>query len=135
MEWLPRRILSAHPDSLPTLTQLRHEGAADAERIAGHERTARTHTREAVTLWLRQAERRRIAAEVYCLKGAQFEVFATDIGIDRSTAYELVKLHPRRTEILQTSEEQDYWPTLPELLGRTPYRPILAAPLTPQPHA
>ena len=40
-----------------------------------------------------------------------------DIGIDWSTAYELVKLHPRSAEILRTSEAQGYWPTLPELLG------------------
>ena len=118
MEPLLDHILSAHADSFPNLTQLRREGAADAERIAGHERTARTHTREAVTLWLRQAERCWIAAEVHHLKGPRFEAFATDIGIDRSTAYELVKLHSRSTEILRTSEEQGYWPTLPELLGR-----------------
>ena len=117
MEPLLDHILSAHADSFPNLTQLRREGAADAERIAGHERTARTHTREAVTLWLRQAERCWIAAEVHHLKGPRFEAFATDIGIDRSTAYELVKLHPRHVEILQTSEDQGYWPTLPELLG------------------
>ena len=50
--------------------------------------------------WLDQAERLWIAAEKHGLKNKHFIVFAAQIGIDRSSAYELLKLHPNRKKVL-----------------------------------
>ena len=50
--------------------------------------------------WLDQAERLWIASEIHGLKDKHFVVFAAQIGIDRSSWYELLKLHPNRKQAL-----------------------------------
>lgn len=119
---------SVHADTLLSrnvisLDQLRAEGKADAERIAEHEKTVKKHRKASLLLWFAQAERCWIAAEEHRLKGPAFVKFALEIGVDRSTAYELVKLAPRCTELAEQFGEEEAahgpayeWPSLPDVL-------------------
>jgi len=113
---VPNAILSEHTDSLPSLIQLRITGKADSERIAAHEKIIAINHRARLILWFAQAARCKIAAIDHGLKGADFENFATDIGIDRSTAYDLVKLAPRCSKLLKRFEKEERWPSLPDAL-------------------
>lgn len=60
--------------------------------------------------WLGQAERLWIAANIHGLKGPEFRQFASDIGVDRSSAYEVLKLHPHHRKIVSRCEQENHWP-------------------------
>ena len=60
--------------------------------------------------WLDQAERLWITAEIHGLKNKHFIVFAAQIGVDRSSAYKLLKLHPKRKEVLAQCKKHNHWP-------------------------
>jgi phage N-6-adenine-methyltransferase len=79
------------PD-VPSLAEMVREGQADA--LAHRRRSA-----EALAYWFRQAERLCIARTNYKLRGDRFVDFAVRIGVDRSSAYRLVKLHQHRPAI------------------------------------
>ena len=69
------------------------------------------HLRKSILLeWLGQARQLWIAAERHRLKGKHFSVFAMQIGIDRSSAYELLKLRPHRAEISKRCRCANHWP-------------------------
>jgi site-specific DNA-methyltransferase (cytosine-N4-specific) len=88
------------PD-VPTLSKMVRDGRADTIQ---HGR----RTRESLDYWLRQSERLNIARTHYGLRGTRFTDFARRIGVDRSSAFELVKLHKHRATILSDcSVEQE----------------------------
>ena len=105
-----RRNLSELSGQFPPMNQLLREGRASCKRIRAHETGIRQFRRAVLTEWLDQAERLWTAAEVHKLKGKYFEVFALQIGIDRSSAYELLKLHPRRDDVLKQCRADNHWP-------------------------
>ena len=57
-----------------------------------------------------QAERLWIAAEIHGLKNIRFQVFARQIGVDRPSAYEVLKLHPHRKECWAQCRKDKHWP-------------------------
>jgi hypothetical protein len=85
--------------TIPTLAQLVHDGQADAEKH-------RQRTREALLYWFRQSQRLNIAHTHYRLRGTRFEDFARRIGVDRSSAFALFKLWPRRDAILKRCQRE-----------------------------
>jgi hypothetical protein len=78
---------------VPTLSKMVRDGWADTIQ---HGR----RTRESLDYWFRQSERLDIARSHYGLRGTRFTDFARRIGVDRSSAFELVKLHKHRATIL-----------------------------------
>src|SRR4051812_30403550 len=81
----------------PSLETLRLEGRAAGCSIIECETLLRKTSKRTLLEWLGQAKRPWIAADIHGLKGEEYLAFAEDIGIrDRSTAYELYKLHPYR---------------------------------------
>jgi DNA N-6-adenine-methyltransferase (Dam) len=82
-------------------------------------------THEALLEWLAQGERLNIARTHYGLRGARFTDFAARIGVDRSSAYQLVKLWQYRAAILRRcSHEGRYfgWETCLYWFERSPRR-------------
>jgi hypothetical protein len=67
----------------------------------GRESAARIKraTKEALLEWFAQSERLNVARAHYGLTGARFIDFAGRIGIDRASAYQLVKLWEHRAAI------------------------------------
>ena len=102
--------MSGQSGHVPPLDQLLREGRASNRRIQEHEKGTRSFRKLILTEWLDQAERLWIAAEEHALKGKHFHVFAAQIGIDRSSAYELLKLHPNRKEVLAQCRTDKHWP-------------------------
>jgi hypothetical protein len=92
------------------MEQLLAKGRASKRRIDAHGRGIRRFRKVILIEWLNQAKRLWIAAEIHGLKNEHFTVFANQIGIDRSSAYELLKLHPRRPEILRRCTKDNHWP-------------------------
>ena len=92
------------------MNQLLSEGRASHRRIIDYEKRIRTFRKSVLMEWLDQAERLWTAAEIHKLKGKYFEVFAKQIGIDRSSAYELLKLHPKRAEVIKQCRNDNHWP-------------------------
>ena len=85
--------------TLPTLSQMVRDGQADTIQ---HGR----RTREALDYWFRQSERLNIARTHYRLRGTRFTDFARRIGVDRASAFQLVKLHKHRAAILAECRER-----------------------------
>ena len=104
------RNLSGRSGQVPPLDQLLREGRASSGRIAEQEKGIRRFRKTVLMEWLDQAERLWIAAEKHGLKGKRFLAFAAQIGIDRSTAFELLKLHPNRKQTLNICRREDHWP-------------------------
>ena len=94
------RNLSGRSGQVPPLNQLLREGRASSRRIDEQEKGIRRFRKIVLIEWLDQAERLWIAAEIHGLKNKHFVVFAAQIGIDRTSAYELLKLHPNRKKVL-----------------------------------
>jgi len=78
---------------VPTLSKMVRDGRADTIQ---HGR----RTRESLDYWLRQSERLNIARTHYRLRGTRFTDFAHRIGVDRASAFQLIKLHKHRATIL-----------------------------------
>jgi site-specific DNA-methyltransferase (adenine-specific) len=89
------------PDSprIPSLSEMIRDGQASHARI-------RRSTREALIEWFAQSERLNIARTHYGLRGDRFRDFARRIGVDRSSAFELVKLHQHRAAIMSRCLDQ-----------------------------
>ncbi|MGP0003046.1 MAG: DNA N-6-adenine-methyltransferase [Acetobacteraceae bacterium] len=104
------RNLSGRSGQVPPLDQLLREGRASSRRIAEQEKGIRRFRKTVLIEWLDQAERLWIAAEIHGLKNKHFIVFAAQIGVDRSSAYELLKLHPKRKEVLAQCKKHNHWP-------------------------
>ena len=104
------RNMSALPGQVPPLNQLLREGRASSWRIAEQTKGIRRFRKTVLIEWLDQAERLWIASEIHGLKNKHFVVFAAQIGIDRTTAYELLKLHPNRKKVLAICKAQNHWP-------------------------
>jgi phage N-6-adenine-methyltransferase len=102
--------LISYAGRLPTLDKLVRDGRASNQRIRAHETIIRRTSKAVLVEWLDQAERLWIAAEIHRLKGKHFEVFAAQIGVDRSSAYELLKLHPHRNAVLTRCAKENRWP-------------------------
>jgi hypothetical protein len=85
--------------TLPTLSQMVRDGQADAIRH-------RQRTREALQYWFRQSERLNIARAHHRLRGTRFTDFARRIGVDRASAFQLVKLHKHRDTTLAECREE-----------------------------
>jgi hypothetical protein len=85
---------SVKTTNVPTLAQMIRESRADQQIL-------KRATREALHAWFRQSERLHIARQKYRLRGPRFVDFARRIGVtDQTSAYQLVKLHRHRTDIL-----------------------------------
>lgn len=102
--------MSGSSGQIPPLDQLLREGRASKGRIAEQEKGIRRFRKAVLVEWLDQAERLWIAAKKHGLKNRRFVVFALQIGIDRTSAYELLKLHPRRREILAQCRKNNHYP-------------------------
>jgi hypothetical protein len=89
----PRSDRGSVIQKLPTLAQMIRAGQESAAKI-------KRATKEALLEWFAQSERLNIARTHYGLKGARFIDFAGRIGIDRASAYQLVKLRKHRAAIL-----------------------------------
>jgi phage N-6-adenine-methyltransferase len=63
-------------------------------------------TKEALVEWLAQSERLNIARMHYKLNGERFTDFASRIGVDRASAYQLVKLWKHRTAIITRCRDE-----------------------------
>ena len=97
--------------TVPSLTILRREGLASSRRIGRYEEVIQRTAKLKLLEWLAQAERLWIATEFYGLRGKEFLAFASDIGIrHRSSAYQLLKLHPYRTEVLRWCRLERQYP-------------------------
>ena len=95
----------------PCLETLRLEGRAASLRIVECQALLRKTSKRTLLEWLDQAKRLWIAAEIHGLKGTEYVAFADDIGIrNRSTAYELYKLHPYRARVLRQCRMTGHWP-------------------------
>ncbi len=105
-----RRNLSGSSGQVPQPDQLLREGRACHRRIRDLEKDIRQFRKAVLTLWLDQAKRLWIAVEHHGLKGKYFDVFSRQIGIDRSSAYELLKLHPHRVEVIRQCRSDNHWP-------------------------
>jgi phage N-6-adenine-methyltransferase len=77
---------------VPTLSQMIRDGQVSATKI-------RRASKEALAEWFAQSERLNIARDHYRLRGDRFVDFAKRLGVDRSSAFELVKLHKHRSAI------------------------------------
>jgi phage N-6-adenine-methyltransferase len=93
----------------------------------GQESAARIKraTKEALLEWFAQSERLNIARAHYRLKGARFIDFASRIGVDQASAYQLVKLLKHRTAILaRCADEGRYhgWETCLYWFEKAPRR-------------
>jgi phage N-6-adenine-methyltransferase len=121
-------------DNALSLVQLRIDGRADAEQITMYEKAIKRDRKASLMLWFAQAKRCLIAVENHGMKGAAFVKFAAEIGVDRSTAYELVKLAPRCAELAAQFEKDEAegqeWPTLPNVLQMVRLETALAEPKT-----
>jgi hypothetical protein len=84
---------------MPTLSQMVRDGRADTIQ---HGR----RTRESLDYWFRQSERLNIARAHYGLRGTRFTDFARRIGVDRASAFGLVKLHKHRAAILSDCRDE-----------------------------
>jgi hypothetical protein len=60
----------------------------------------------ALVEWFAQSERLNIARILHHLRGPRFIDFADRIGVDQSSAYQLVKLWPYRKRILARCEDE-----------------------------
>jgi hypothetical protein len=78
--------------SVPTLAQMIRDGQTDAIKH-------KQRSRDALAYWFRQSERLNIARTHHRLRGPRFSDFARRIGIDRSSAFEIVKLQRHRAAI------------------------------------
>jgi DNA modification methylase len=85
--------------NVPTLSQMIRDGQESAAKI-------RRATKEALLEWFDQSERLNIARIHYKLRGTRFTDFARRIGVDRSSAFELVKLHKHRAAILSGCRDE-----------------------------
>jgi hypothetical protein len=85
--------------TLPTLSQMIRDGQADTIQ---HGR----RTREALDYWFRQSERLNIARSHYRLRGTRFTDFARRIGVDRASAFRLIKLHKHRGAVLSKCRDE-----------------------------
>ena len=84
---------------IPTLAEMIRDGQASHAKI-------RRSTQEALIEWFAQSERLNIARTHYGLRGDRFRDFARRIGIDRSSAFQLVKLHQHRAAIMSRCLDQ-----------------------------
>jgi hypothetical protein len=90
-------LLRRHRESVirtpevPTLAQMVRDGQASTARI-------KRASVEALHEWFAQSDRLNIARSHYQLRGDRFVDFARRIGLDRSSAFQLIKLwkHKRR---------------------------------------
>ena len=82
------------PPDVPSLAQMIIDGQESDRRI-------RRASKESLDEWFKQSERLTTARMHYGLRGDAFVEFASQIGIDRSSAFDLVKLWKHRTRILQ----------------------------------
>jgi hypothetical protein len=78
--------------SVPTLAQMIRDGQTDAIKH-------KQRSRDALAYWFRQSERLNIARTHHRMRGPRLSDFARRIGIDRSSAFEIVKLHRHRAAI------------------------------------
>jgi phage N-6-adenine-methyltransferase len=81
------------PD-VPTLSQMTRDGQQSATKI-------KRATQNALLEWFAQSEGLNIARRHYGLRGSRFTDFADRIGVDRASAYQLVKLWQHRAKILR----------------------------------
>jgi phage N-6-adenine-methyltransferase len=89
----PRRNSALRKNTdVPTLAQMISDGQKSFAKI-------RRSSREALQEWFAQSERLNIAVEHYRLKGERFIDFARKVGVDKSSAYNLVKLWKHRPAI------------------------------------
>ena len=102
--------LLSHSEGVHSLDKLIRDGRASSKRIRANETVIRRTSKATLIEWLDQAKRLWIAAEAHGLVGKRFTVFAEQIGIDRSRAYELLKLHPYRDPVLTRCGKEDHWP-------------------------
>jgi DNA N-6-adenine-methyltransferase (Dam) len=79
--------------AVPTLAQMIREGQESATKI-------KRASKEALAEWFAQSERLNVARSHYGLRGARFIDFAGRIGVDSSSAYQLIKLWKHRSAIL-----------------------------------
>lgn len=93
---------SRTPDQprIPTLSKMILDGRASYAKI-------RQATQEALIEWFAQSERLNIARRHYQLRGNRFRDFARRIGIDRSSAFELVKLHRHRAAVMSRCIDEE----------------------------
>ena len=93
--------------NVPSLEQLISEGRASDERIRANEQAIRRSTKATLIEWLDQARRLWMATGLHGLAGARFVGFAQQIGINRSRAYELLKLHQYRDAVMTRCVEEE----------------------------
>jgi hypothetical protein len=89
-----------HAQGVPTLSQMVRDGKADTVQ---HGR----RTRQSLDYWFRQSERLNIACAHYELRGTRFTDFARRIGVDRASAFQLIKLYKHRSAILSDCREEE----------------------------
>jgi len=77
---------------VPTLRQMELDGQKSLAKI-------RRASQESLQEWFAQSERLNIARGHYKMKGDRFIDFAKRIGVDKSSAYNLVKLYQHRAAI------------------------------------
>ena len=91
------------PPRIPTLSEMIRDGQQSAAKI-------KRATKEALVEWFAQSERLNIARTHYLLRGGRFSDFARRIGIDRSSAYQLLKLSKHKAAILaRCADEGRYY--------------------------
>src|SRR5277367_857857 len=78
---------------VPSLAQMIKDGQESNRKI-------KRASKEALQEWFRQSERLNIARRHHKLRGDRFVDFAKRIGIDRSAAFDLVKLWKHRSAIM-----------------------------------
>ncbi len=104
------RLVTYVDNAPPSLNELRRPGQAENKRIRANELIIQRTARDVLIGWLNQAHRLALAVDIHGLKGTAFERFAAEIGIERTSAYELYKLDARRDAIMRRCEREDHWP-------------------------
>jgi phage N-6-adenine-methyltransferase len=89
--------------AVPTLSQMIRDSQESVIRI-------KRATKEALIEWFAQSERLNIARTHYELRGDRLADFASRIGVDRASAYQLVKLWKHRKAVLaRCLDERQYY--------------------------
>jgi site-specific DNA-methyltransferase (adenine-specific) len=90
---IPHNESGIRTPDIPTLAEMIRAGRASADKI-------KRASKDALLEWFAQSERLNIARIHYQLRGDRYVDFAKRIGIDRTSAFELVKLLAHRAAVL-----------------------------------
>jgi hypothetical protein len=103
MSTIMRQKRNASGTRTPSLYEMICDSVVSREKI-------KQSTQRALLEWLKQSERLVIARDHYHLAGSRWVDFASRIGVDRTSAYRLVKLWPLKVKVLKRCKGTGHYP-------------------------